>query len=287
MKKSNYPIKFGHRYDPDFYGDLQDETSNTLPNELHWHNSFEVAYQIKGQRTYTYPDGQHILKKGEILLIPPHTFHGTLPNTEDMQQYVFGYPTELIYSHEISFGNLKFLLAFLGETSFERCLFGGDSKPVCELRKEIQNLFELSKQPMNKLVCRASILKIHDAFYKLYNHQRNTKLGEFTAGVINCIENNFSQKLTPYMIADLLHISHSSLCHKLKSEINKTPNELILEYRLNYAENLLINSTELSITEIGLEIGIPDTSYFIKVFKRSRGITPLAFRKSIIDKMQK
>ena len=89
-----------------------------------------------------------------------------------------------------------------------------------------------------------------------------------------------SEDISPSDIANLLHISHSSLCHRLKAAINCTPNELIMRCKLNYAENLLLNHRDLTITEVGIDVGIPDTSYFIKCFKESRGITPGELRKA-------
>ncbi|MGN1128797.1 MAG: helix-turn-helix domain-containing protein [Candidatus Flemingiibacterium sp.] len=41
---------------------------------------------------------------------------------------------------------------------------------------------------------------------------------------------------------------------------------------------MLIYRRDLSVTEIGVKVGIPDTSYFIKCFRRSRGMTPNKFR---------
>ena len=49
--------------------------------------------------------------------------------------------------------------------------------------------------------------------------------------------------------------------------------------KLNYAESLLLDQREMTVTEIGFEVGIPDTSYFIRCFKKSRGVTPNELRK--------
>ena len=56
--------------------------------------------------------------------------------------------------------------------------------------------------------------------------------------------------------------------------------------KLNYAENLLLNQRDLTITEVGIDVGIPDTSYFIKCFKKSRGITPGELRKAADSSMK-
>ena len=53
--------------------------------------------------------------------------------------------------------------------------------------------------------------------------------------------------------------------------------EIIETRKLIEAKNLLIN-TELTISEIGYEIGYNEKSYFTNVFKKKSGQTPTDFR---------
>ena len=281
-QKSDYPIYFGHRTDGDFEIDFQESEKIENESEQHFHDGFEVAYQLSGTRTYDYSGKLFELHAGEVLIIPPRTLHGTPRPTVYFQSYVFGYPSNIIYSYDISFRNMKYLLAFSGEHSFERCRFSGDSPAMDELRAEIVRLAEYGNSPMSELLVRASILRIHDMIYRLYN-RKNQNTSEFLEAVQSYIDDHILEDISPYNIADFLHISHSLLCHKLQEELGCTPNELIMRCKLNLAENLLLDRRGLSVTDVGLEIGIPDTSYFIKCFKNSRGVTPGQFRRLTRD----
>lgn len=278
-KKSNYPSEFGHRIDGDYIITLQKNYPGNNGFPLHFHDNFEVTYQLSGEREYEYSGEIFTLHEGEVLLVPPQTMHGTLPHEGEFSSYVMGYTPALIYSHDISFRNLKYLTAFSGAHTFERCRFSGDSEPLCELRAEILRLAEYGNSPVSELLARASILRIHDLIYQLYSGVRNENASEFVALVQNCIDDRISENISPAEIANLLHISHSSLCHRLKAELGCTPNELIMRCKLNYAENLLLERRELTVTEVGFEVGITDTSYFIKCFKKSRGVTPSELRR--------
>lgn len=277
-KKGDTIVKFGHRNDGDCWIDLQ-EKPRFDKTAQHSHETIEVAYMLKGTRTYDYSGQLFTLNEGDVLFIPPFTWHGTLAAEEDFRSYVFGYPPSIIYSYDISFRNMKYLLAFSGEHSFERCRFSGDSPAMDELRAEIVRLAGYGNSPVSELLVRASILRIHDIIYRLYNREKNQNTSEFLETVQSYIDDHILEDISPYDIADFLHISHSLLCHKLQDELGCTPSELIMRCKLNLAENLLLDRRGLSVTEVGLEIGIPDTSYFIKCFKNSRGVTPGQFRK--------
>ncbi len=280
MKRSNnVRVKFGHKDDGDFFGEMQYGNAGKGFYPRHTHDSYEVAYQTKGQRTYMINDNSVVLQTGDVMIIPPGVEHSSLACEAPYEAYVFGYVPELIYSYELSFRNIKYLLAFGRETPLERCVFRGDSALLCEMRQEIEKLISYDNQPDMELPARANIIRIHYLAYCLSSGSQSEGSSEFISAVNRCIEDHFDEDISPYFIADQLHISHSYLCHRLRTELGCTPNELIMRYRLGYAENLLIYRLDLSVTQIGDRAGISDTSYFIKCFKHSRGMTPLQFRK--------
>ena len=61
-----------------------------------------------------------------------------------------------------------------------------------------------------------------------------------------------------------------------------TAAEYITAYRLSKAEELLLG-TGLSVTAVAEKSGFEDVSYFSRCFKRSRGISPLRFRRQELN----
>lgn len=55
------------------------------------------------------------------------------------------------------------------------------------------------------------------------------------------------------------------------------PHKWFISQRLNHARLQLI-ATQKSISEIGVECSFPNTSHFIKLYKRAYGLTPVAYR---------
>lgn len=69
-------------------------------------------------------------------------------------------------------------------------------------------------------------------------------------------------------------------CRFFKSVVGKTPVEYINSYRIEKATELLQTET-LSISNIALNVGIDNFSYFIKQFKKYKNSTPSQYRKSL------
>jgi AraC-like DNA-binding protein len=82
------------------------------------------------------------------------------------------------------------------------------------------------------------------------------------------------------MVDDLareLALSRSVFFKKLKALTGLAPIEYIREVRINRAAKL-IETSELSMTEIAEQVGINDSRYFSKCFKHQFGITPTEYK---------
>jgi AraC family transcriptional regulator of adaptative response / methylphosphotriester-DNA alkyltransferase methyltransferase len=56
-----------------------------------------------------------------------------------------------------------------------------------------------------------------------------------------------------------------------------TPVEYIQHKRIDKAKDLLISSDK-PIAEVGVSVGLPNTPYFITLFKKKTGHTPTVYR---------
>lgn len=83
-------------------------------------------------------------------------------------------------------------------------------------------------------------------------------------------------------IASELHISPSYLSDLLKQESGKTALEHIHLYLVSEAKNLLIVDDQ-SVSEIAYTLGFESISYFSRLFKKSVGVSPLQFKKQIMN----
>ncbi|WP_163406898.1 helix-turn-helix domain-containing protein [Flavobacterium ajazii] len=80
--------------------------------------------------------------------------------------------------------------------------------------------------------------------------------------------------------ASLLNVTPNHLNKSLKNVTGKSPAKWIDETILLEAKYLLYQ-TNLSVSEIALQVGYYDQSYFSRIFKKQEGITPVQYRKLI------
>jgi len=75
------------------------------------------------------------------------------------------------------------------------------------------------------------------------------------------------------MLADDMAVSRSLLLKKIEVLVGESPNELIRRIRLDKAANLLKHNSG-NISEIALEVGFSNPSYFAEAFKKQFGVPP-------------
>lgn len=96
--------------------------------------------------------------------------------------------------------------------------------------------------------------------------------------MIAYIERCFAERVTLADIAADASISKSEALRCFKRGVQTTPIDYLNRYRLGYARARLL-ATSAPITEIAVEAGFASTAYFDRVFRRSFGVPPAAYRR--------
>jgi two-component system response regulator YesN len=111
---------------------------------------------------------------------------------------------------------------------------------------------------------------------EIADHQECNRMQEITA----VIQEEFQSNLTLDELANrfFLHPSYLSKLFKEASGINFI--KYLNDVRLQHAIALLENS-HMKIAQIAAFVGIPNTSYFNRIFKSEFGVTPSDYRKGV------
>jgi len=95
------------------------------------------------------------------------------------------------------------------------------------------------------------------------------------------IESHLTQRISIASLATLVDLSSSHFCRAFKESFGISPHRYQTRLRIERAKAIL-ESTEPSITEIGMRLGFCDTSAFTKTFHKETGMKPTSYRRSLI-----
>jgi AraC family transcriptional regulator len=91
---------------------------------------------------------------------------------------------------------------------------------------------------------------------------------------------NFSQNISLQQLADHCCVSLFHFSRIFKSAMDVSPHQYLKEIRLNNAQ-LLLQSTEFSVTEIAFQSGFNSLEHFATSYKQRFGVVPLSVRRTV------
>ena len=282
----NIDLCFGRKNQDDF--DLTFQHGNVSSDSFypkHWHDCFEIIYLLSGKFNVTIGDQEFQLGAEDIAVIPPLTVHSTRSGIgECFDSIVYGYTESVIYTPDLSISNLNYLAPFRKLRPYDEYILRGDSSKVAQLRSLIKQGAEIfkSRDALRVINMRANILSVHALLYSIYAFaSKSAHSSAYLTEAQNYIENHLPSDISPYDIARETHISYSHLARIVRDEIGMTISQLITSMRINSAEQIFMNNPGISVTECALAAGFSDTSYFIKQFRRQKGMSPKSYLKMI------
>lgn len=106
----------------------------------------------------------------------------------------------------------------------------------------------------------------------------HTKENHIIRDIAKYVEANYREDISLQDIASHFFLSREYISRKFKQEFGVTMSDFISRIRIGKAKLLLENS-QLRISQIAESVGYQDENYFSKVFKKQEGIRPGEYRK--------
>ncbi len=93
------------------------------------------------------------------------------------------------------------------------------------------------------------------------------------------LDTRYYELLTLDILASELHMNKFKLAKEFKSYYGIAPIEYLIDKRIDVAKVLLVSSQK-TVTQVGMDVSMENTPYFISLFKKRVGQTPLLYRKA-------
>lgn len=241
----------------------------------HWHIEYEVIRILKGELLMTVGEDEFTAKAGDLIFVKGGLLHGGIPDNCVYECIVF---------------NLDSLMT--SSPAGERLL-----KKISSDAIEIHNHFthsstelaHISERMFGQMKTRAEghELTVIGAFYEFFGYilehgwyreaqsisVKDGRRIEHLKKVIATIEEHYDECITLEDLARSAGMNSKYFCRYFKEMTHRTPIDYVNYYRIEQACFKLATSNN-SISEIAMSCGFNDESYFIKTFKKYKGVTP-------------
>lgn len=274
----NYDVEKINKLLLDFYNateinmDLRKVDFSFVNNQSYWESKCyckEIQSTAKGRKACIHSDECLFQKSRESKKIEVITCHAGLTDISIpilFNEEIIGY---------IIFGQIRTDSDFSRNRKYITSL-GLDAKKMEKYYHDIA-VFDTEKiQSMSNI---AEILVKHI----LLENILKPDFDENVQKAVYYIDNNLEKNLSIQDISKNANISKSVLYRRFHSCFNCTVSEYIHKKRIERSIELLKNSGS-SVEDIAQMIGYTSGSYYSKIFKKEKGISPLKYKKQFITK---
>lgn len=265
---------------------------------FHWHKEWEIIHVLEGTFTAHADDAVFIAHPGDTVLIRDGMLHGGTPENCIYECFLFDL-------HGL-FRNLDMVKQYLRPVYRKQVLpqifYPALETPaigeiICRLThpyhvdlklQDATDISETSRMPLAnplELIVISCISQLFSHILQKEYYINNT--GEISdrphkidliKSVLEYTEQHYASPITLNELAAVAGMNPKYFCRFFRSITHQTPIEYVNMYRIEKASQMLHN-TRMPITDICMECGFNDSSNFIKVFRKYKGMTPNQYRK--------
>lgn len=270
--------------------DKINDGSSLIMNKSHYHKSYELYYQVNGEKYYFIKDKTYKIQSNDIVLINSYDLHRTSMVDSNCSERILvrinqDFIKDLIISYEDIdlFASFKTDLPILRLTRVNHFEIRNHLEKMYDLYLKLKNQnTEIMLLHMKLLTVELLILLNNSSssnLFSIYDHP--TSSHKQISQAVSYINSNYSSELTLSSVAEYLHLSKFHFSRLFKLVTGSTFIDYLNIIRLKGSLNLLIE-TDLSIARISTDIGYSDSSYYCRIFKKYYDCSPAKYRKDYI-----
>ena len=258
---------------------------------LHWHNSVEIIYVLKGMVNISIDTDNYSIFENEIEIINTNESH-RIHSDEDNLVLIFHIDSSFLEKYYKDIYNIFFYTNTSKEDSQEGEEYLILKKLLAEILCEMVQRQEDYDEEIESIVIKL-LFHIINNFHYLISGEGDLSEEQFDRyhRISKYIFSNYNNNITLQDIAKKEFLSPDYLSHDFKNATGYSFTDLLNLTRVEEAMKLLLDSN-MSLTEISEEVGFSHTRYLNKHFKNYYHLTPLQFRRKnkvddkILDKLK-
>ncbi|WP_400194908.1 helix-turn-helix domain-containing protein [Lysinibacillus telephonicus] len=252
---------------------------------LHWHDEIQFVLIVKGEAIFQVNEDWILVKEGDGLFINSGCLHMAQDKEQSGCVYIcLNISPYFVVSQELYTTYVK---PYIQATNLPYLYIDANeiwAKNILDAILKIYQLIEQKSQyyEIDITIQLALIWKnLIDNGFKLEYVQTEILKSQRMKQMLSWIHEHYAEKILLEDIARAGQLSRSECCRYFKRFLKCTPLNYVIDYRIQKSLSLL-QQDDCNITEVAYQVGFNSTSYFIKAFRDSMNMTPLAYKKNKI-----
>lgn len=268
-----------------------DDQRPLVYSEPHWHELVEILMVEEGELLLQLGEKGITMQAGDVCLINQYGIHSTRSTKMPMRGHVIFFSPSLLINSKSMHDDERLI-----ENSIcgERCYYL-PSSPSNSVREDIwallTDIIKLAKEelPGYTLFIKANLMNLFahlisdSSMFEEYPNPNQRLQRERLDKILMFLENNYANRITLNQIATSINVSPFRFCHIFRELTGSSFSRYLLQYRIAKAQEMLTYERK-SITEIAMNCGFNNISYFNHIFKRTTGYTPGQFRRAVPER---
>ncbi|WP_054955157.1 helix-turn-helix transcriptional regulator [Paenibacillus dakarensis] len=259
------------------------------PGQQHLRRSFDVydmLFVMKGTLYISEEDVPFEIREGSMLVLEPNRQHvGYRPCEEDTEIYwlhfVHPAPVRMVDS-----GQIPWSVPFTKGSNFDvtphRQVMYIPKFTTLHIPSILPFLQQMMKfhqglSPATSLSLQSHLAGLLTELQTAVRLQYASRSRTLCDQTITYLQQHVTRPFDAKHMEETLHFHFDYLARCLKKYTGLSPLQYLHELQINKAKSLLEN-TGLSISEIGVQVGIENPNYFIRLFRKKMGMTPGQYR---------
>lgn len=250
--------------------------------DWHWHHELQFCVVIHGKVEFFVNQNRFILKQGEGIFINTEQLHMAKNlDKEDSTYICLDLDSRLISGFMGSIIQIKYVDPYLKDTKMTVCLL---QRKISWQAKILDLLLSINKLYHDNNCDEMQIcIELSTLWHTLISSYTNTNIQSISISpqvrkILEYVRINYASAITLEQISKQVALAKSTCCREFKKQMGCTIFDYILNIRLQEASRLLLTSN-LSITEIAINCGFNNCSYFTKEFRIKTGSSPSTYRR--------
>ncbi|MCD8097207.1 MAG: AraC family transcriptional regulator [Lachnospiraceae bacterium] len=255
--------------------------------DWHWHEDVQFYLVTHGAIRVYVDHRSYVVPEGDGFFINSNELHMVRPEGPPDSSYIcVDADAHLIAGFWGSVVNLRYVQPYLRHPQLPWLMLEENVDWQKEILDMVRQTYVIDtakgfgyEMDIAILVKRMWIQLIRNFDFSSGKSSHSAVGSEHVQNMIAYIRENSSSALTIEQIAKAVGLSGSECCRTFKKVTGSTIFSYVQTCRLAEAVELLLHSED-SISQIAYETGFCSTSYFIEIFKKQMGTTPLKYRKA-------